>query len=201
MRKINKQDPLDEFEDFRLKNKGANWSDLPAEIRINTRSQLLLEEQNCQCGYTELLLNDDGDCHIDHYYKKGIDSSVTFNWNNLIAASIDEDFGAKYKDNKYSIKADEYIKIYNPVIENPENYFYYLQNGEIEPKEGLEDSEKDKVKKTVEVFNLNADNLSKRRRDLIYQIGETKKGGLDKDTLQLAFSDRSFRSVQIQEIS
>jgi len=200
MRKIDKQQPLKEFEQFRDQNPGANWGAFPSEIRINSRGQLLVEEQDCQCGYTEILLNDDGDCHIDHYFKKGLDSSMTFGWENLIAASMDEDFGAKYKDNKYSIKANEYQEIYNPVIHRPEQYFYYLQNGEIEPKNELEPPEKVKVKKTVEVFNLNASQLAKRRRDLIKQIRDTKQGGLDSVLIHQAFSNTGFKSVKNQEI-
>lgn len=203
MRKVNKQEPLKEFEDFKANNKGANWSDFhkeSPEVYQNTRFQILAEEQVFLCGYTEVLIDDDKDCHIDHYVKRNIDASKTFEWNNLIAACNDEDYGAKYKDNGYSIKKAEYLEIYNPVIDNPAEYINYLQNGEIEPKEDLKELDRKKVVKTVEVFNLNAKSLANRRATLIKMIRETKEGGLSQNDLKISFNTTGFESVKEQEI-
>lgn len=203
MRRINKQEPLEAFERFKKDNPGANWSDFHKIAPMTyqeSRFQILTEEQYCLCGYTEIMLDDDTDCHLDHFIKKSLDATKTFDWNNLIAASNDDDFGARHKDMKYSIQLQEYSLIYYPVVDNPEHYFNYLQNGEIEPKDNLDSPDKEKVNKTVEVFNLNAPQLSKRRRDLIKQIRDTKNGGLSSELMFSAFSNRGFQSVKDQEI-
>ncbi len=120
----------------------------------------MTEEQNYQCGYTELLLELD-DSHIDHYIKRDIEADRTFDWNNLIVAfgnsnsGVNPDFGAHYKDNRYKIKQHEYTEIFNPVEDDVQSYFYYNSFGKIEPLGTIEDERiKLKVLKTLEVFNL-----------------------------------------------
>ena len=198
MRKINKGNPIPGFNRNNFNNSCNNWSDFHRDhkdIFEESRLVILTDEQNQLCGYTEIYINELIDCHIDHYKKK--DSAffpeLVFDWNNLIAAIYDDNFGARYKDNKSGIQANDYNNIFNPVVDNVENYFYYTPWGEITPKPGISDSEKEKVKKTIKVFNLNHNSLQNRRRKLVRMISCYME--MVKKDILTALKNSSFRSV------
>lgn len=177
MRRLNKGQPLQSFTDCIRDNKPANWDDFSRNFRSisqDTRLHVLCEEQNSLCGYTELPISDPYECHIDHYKKKGIPEfkSLTFDWDNLIVASMDDDFGARYKDLTYSIKAQEYNQIINPVLTDAQNYFYYpdYDLGNILPRPELNDAEKVIAEKTIEVFNLRHPSLKRKRSQVLQMI-------------------------------
>lgn len=200
MQKINKQEPLATFINFKDKNKGANWNDFhkdAKEVFTETRQQMLIEEQNCFCGYTEKLIEEEYHCHLDHYVKKSLDPVKTFDWNNLIASCNDDDYGAKYKDSNFCKSLNEYPYFFNPVITRVQDNFNYLTNGEIEAKKGISSENENKANKTIEIFNLNDPGLKKQRAELIKLIIDTKNGGLDNNDLKTAFSSRSFPSVLV----
>jgi uncharacterized protein (TIGR02646 family) len=178
MRKINKDSPLASFTNFKEKNPGADWNNdfsMPGcaghNTYLETRVKILIDEQNCICGYSEIPIDDERDCHIDHFRKRNMFPDYTFDWYNLVAASNDEDFGAKYKDNKSGIKKPDYSNFFNPVEEFVNSYFYYNERGEIEPHPTLSDPVlQSKVQKTIEVFNLQNKSLVNRRKTIIEQI-------------------------------
>lgn len=194
MRKINKQSPILEFTNFVKRKKPTNWKELPSNISAASRFFILCEEQDCLCGYSEIKLEDDPtSSHIDHYYKRDLFPTKTFDWNNLIVSTIDEDFGGKYKDNTYKIKYNEYCQIFNPVVDDMSKFIAFLGNGKMIPLEGMDNSIVNKVKKTIEVFNLNCKSLKDRRRDLIAQLYNCE--GLSKEEIRNAFTNKGFISV------
>jgi len=205
MRKINKGNPISGFNGNNFNNSCNNWSDFHRDhqdIYERSRLVILTDEQNQLCGYTEIYINQLVDCHIDHYKKKNsaFFPQLVFDWNNLIVATYDDKFGARYKDNKSGIKVNDYNNIFSPVIDNVENYFYYNDWGEIEPKSGISDLEKDKVNKTIEVFHLNHNSLRNRRKNLIRMISCYR--GMAKDDILTALENSGFVSVinQILEL-
>ena len=116
MRRIIKDNPIASFTEYHRANPGANWDSFHHDAQdcyVETRLQILIEEQDCLCGYTEICINDVPD---------------------LIAATLDNDFGANYKDSTYKIKKEEYSGIYDPVQEQVQDFLYYNQNGEVGPK-------------------------------------------------------------------
>ena len=117
----------------------------------------------------------------------------TFDWNNLIVSTIDEDFGGKYKDNTYKIKAEEYQEIFNPVCEDMSQFIGFSGNGEMVPLDGLTDGIVNKVKKTIDVFNLNSKSLRDRRRDLILQLYGCKD--IPQEMIRNMFANQGFVSV------
>lgn len=194
MKKINKISPFSDFEQFVFKNKPTLWEELPNEIRTNTRMYILCEEQDCLCGYSEIILEEDSFySHIDHYYKRNLFPQKTYAWNNLIVSTIDEDFGGKYKDDTYRIKANEYSQIFNPVVDDMSQYIEYSGNGEIIPIEGLSPDIINKVKKTIEVFNLNHTSLNNRRKTLLSSLNACKD--LPQEEILRSFSNKGFTSV------
>lgn len=194
MRKINKQNPLPAFATFVSKNNPTEWKQLPSQISADSRFCILCNEQDCLCGYSEMPLEDDSaSSHIDHYYKRDLFPKKTFDWNNLVVSSTDEDFGGKYKDNSYKIKTNEYQLIFNPIVDDMSQYIDFSRNGDIIPLNGLDANLAEKVKKTVEVFNLNCTSLKNRRRDFIIQLDGCKD--LPHDEIRKAFSANGFVSV------
>jgi len=200
MKRITKGEPVASFVTYSTNNPGASWETFHRNARESyqeCRLQILLEEQDCLCGYTEICINEVNDAHLDHYKKRSIFPALTFTWSNLIAATLDSDFGANYKDSVYKIKGNEYSNIFNPVEEDVHDYLYYNQRGEIEPKSTITDELKTKVSKTIEVFNLNHPSLRSRRETIIRQI----RGCIDlsSDEVIKAFSNSGFKSVVFQE--
>lgn len=194
MIRLNKQGPIRSFTEFVSKNKPTQWEQLPAPISLECRLYILCNEQDCLCGYSEKPLEEDSSSsHIDHYYKRDLFTKKTFDWNNLIVSSTDEDFGGKYKDNTYKIKAEDYQLIFNPIVDNMSQYIEFSGNGEIVPLNGLSDNIINKVQKTIEVFNLNCKSLKNRRRDLLSQLDSCKD--LPKHEIKKAFSACGFISV------
>lgn len=192
MRKINKGNPIEEFSDFVRKNKPTKWEDLDGKVRSKSRMHILLFEQDCLCGYSEMIL-DETNSHVDHYVKQEHDSSKIFDWNNYVVSTIDEDFGGKYKDNGYKIKKNEYSLIFNPVDEDMSLLIEYSGDGEMIPIEGIQDNEKTKVSKTIAVFNLNHNSLKAKRSGLLRQLNSCSD--LPDNEIKSAFSNSGFVSV------
>ena len=203
MRKINKGNPIPGFNGNNFNNSCNNWSDFHRDhqdIFEESRFAILADEQNYFCGYTEIYIKELIGCHIDHYKKRSMFPELTFDWNNLIVAKNGGDFGANYKDNKSGIQVNDYDNIFNPVIDNVENYFDYTFWGEITPKPEISGSEKEKVNKTIEIFNLNHNSLKDRRKNLIRKISCYRE--MVKEDILTALENSGFVSVinQILEL-
>ena len=194
MRRINKGVPIDDFVKYLDKHKPSKWEELNGELRYNMRLHILLYEQDCLCGYSEIPLDaENTSSHIDHFVKCDYDHSKIFDWDNLVVSAIDEDYGGKYKDNTYKIKQNEYAQIFNPVFEDMAPYIEYSGDGSIVPKSNIQDSESIKVLKTIEVFNLNSPSLKNKRRDLLCYLNDCS--GLKKEDIMQNF--RSFGFVSL----
>jgi len=202
MRRIKKGEPVTTLTEYVEKNAGANWDTFHQDARdcyLECRTQILIEEQNCLCGYTEISITEITDSHLDHYRKKSIFPDMTFVWKNLVAATLDSDFGANYKDSVFKIKKENYPEIFDPVEDDVQTFLYYNQRGEIEPLGVLDNKAKEKVKKTIEVFNLNHSSLRSRRETMIRQIRDCAELAIEQ--IMAAFSASGFQSVLDQEIT
>lgn len=159
------------------------------------RLYILCDEQEQLCGYTEILIEELEDCHIDHFRKRDLFPKLTFDWENLIVSVNDDSFGAKYKDNGYRIKDVEYQLILNPAKDKTEDYFYFNQFGQIEPTNfSIRFSGAKKAEKTIEVFNLRDESLRMRREQIIRDIN-SYSGQLPKEELIKNLSCYGFKSV------
>ncbi len=175
MRKIDKEAPLSDFLQHIAKNNPSNWNDIPGDLRYNMRMHMLVYEQECLCGYSEIPLEAEStSSHIDHFIMRIHDPSKTFDWNNMIVSTIDEDFGGKYKDNTYKIQPHEYSQIFNPIVDDMAQYIEYSGDGQIVPKQNISPINAEKVKKTIEVFGLDNYSLKERRRTLLQQLNSYK---------------------------
>ena len=194
MRRINKGDPFDDFVKYLDKHKPSKWEELNGELRYNMRLHILLYEQDCLCGYSEIPLDaENTSSHIDHFVKRDYDHSKIFDWDNLVVSAIDEDYGGKYKDNTYKIKQNEYAQIFNPTKDDMGQYIEYLRDGRIAPRDGIQDAINDKILKTIEVFNLNCRSLKNRRKQLLIELDSCS--GLPKEELKHTFEKNGFISL------
>ncbi len=153
MKRINKREPVF-FTNFIRKNNPVEWNDI-AEIRDNIRTYML----------SGLVPN-------ENIEQNTIPEQILkFKWSNLFTSTNNEYFGAKYKDNTYRIKQEEYQHLINPSIENPNDFFKYSFTGEILIKEG--DINSDKYKKaelTKDAFNLNERSLVEQRQTVVKMV-------------------------------
>ena len=194
MRRINKGVPFDDFVKYLDKHKPSKWEELNGELRYNMRLHILLYEQDCLCGYSEIPLDaENTSSHIDHFVKRDYDHSKIFDWDNLVVSAIDEDYGGKYKDNTYKIKQNEYAQIFNPTKDDMSQYIEYLRDGRIAPRDGIQDAINDKILKTIEVFNLNCRSLKNRRKQLLIELDSCS--GLPKEELKHTFEKNGFISL------
>lgn len=184
---INKDTPLEEFNDFIRFEHPQTWADIHNSKRFpdlyrHCFEHISFKEQNSLGGYTERLLTGVKRTHIDHYKKKGLNWSkdVTFDWDNLIAEEYNANYGACFKD-KYTSDIRDYENLLNPVVDYPEKLMDYLPNGDLKPKTGLSANDKKKVEFTIERFNLNHKTLCEERKGIIRMILNDYKQLSDED--------------------
>ena len=166
MRKIGKSPEPESLTKFKESNKGNDWSLIHTDQNKHVYNDCLLQckvDQNNLCGYTEVKF--ESVVHIDHFVKRDIDPSLTFDWQNMIAAVHDSRFGADFKDSivnvdYYDKQRHKYKVVLNPVADALKNRFRYSTNGEIEP---VSDSDYE-AGETIRVFNLNDSSLCQRRK-------------------------------------
>lgn len=195
MKKIDKKQPFDKFADFVKANKPQKWDKLSPQLKRATRDYILKEEQNNLDGYTEIPLKVDKS-HIDHYCKKGLFQNLTYEWNNLIVASKDNDFGANYKDKNINFENKEiYDILINPVEDNPKDFFEYTKWGDIVSKNDLNEKQQTQAKNTIIIFNLNHESLRIRRENIIRKLLPMYKEEFSLDETKEYLKDTGFVSV------
>ncbi|MDE6562259.1 MAG: TIGR02646 family protein [Muribaculaceae bacterium] len=184
MKTINKTEANDCLQN--ADNNAWSWDDFHKNNQTGynaCREQGLLEQRN-ECAYTGLWLGEGTkqSIHIDHFRKKSLYPELTFDWNNLFVAAKDIDCGADYKDTHISgprtVADNVYRNIFSPLDANLSQYFWYRQDGAIVPHQSITDeSIRSKVKKTIEIFNLNSSDLKSRRLGIMQSV----KGIIDQD--------------------
>lgn len=188
MRKISKGDPHETIKKFEGQQE---WS-VSVDYHRMWREHILGTEQYGLSGYTEAPLHMD-DSHIDHFYKRSLFRDKVHSWENLVVDTIDETYGAKYKDKLVKIAPDN-LKVINPVTENPNWFFRYNVNGHIVSKDNLSEAERIRADYTIKVLNLNEASLVERRRTLL-SIDLNSFGDVSLDQLRVWLKDFGFPSV------
>ena len=186
------------FSNFVKKKSPKKWDELHPGNRdvFKEMCKALLKEQNNLCGYTEIYLGDSKEGHIDHYIKRDIDNSKAYDWENLIYATKDTAFGACYKDQ--AIRREDYINIFNPVKDCPDDYFEYTYLGEIQPKSDIDAPYRAKAEKTIEMFNLNHKTLCRKRQNVASAVDNLKNGKLTKEKIIEYLREEGFDSIKTQ---
>ena len=182
MRKIDKSEPLQVLSDYVKGHKPTRWEDVPMEIRAKVREYILDSEQFGFSAYTERKLDGaDESLHVDHFLKQQFCTvRQKFEWTNLFVDEHagSEQYGADYKDNsKHSPvhSLEDNKKLINSSLEDPHDYFEYFANGDIVPKSGLNQFQKERADFTIKAFNLNGC-LTNQRRHVLRMIASCKLG-------------------------
>ena len=120
----------------------------------------LTQIQGNRCAYCESDLGDK-QCHIEHFrqrkalkgrpaYREG-----TFEWDNLFGSCNSESHCGDYKDeNCFDYDHRDLIK---PDIDDPDDYFVFVADGSIHPRDDLDGDSLRKAEETIRVFNLDHD--------------------------------------------
>lgn len=188
MRKLIKGEPHEAIKDFEGQQEWA----LSIDFHRIWRELILTIEQDGLSGYTEVPLRID-DSHIDHFYKRSLFVHKVHSWDNLVVDTIDETYGAKYKDKNIRIATDN-IKVINPVREDPNRFFRYKVDGRIVSRDTLSEEERDRANYTIDVFNLNEPSLVDRRKELL-SIDLNAYGNVSLAQLKVWLKDFGFPSV------
>jgi uncharacterized protein (TIGR02646 family) len=144
-------------------------------IRHELRKSILRNEQDSLCAYCETKIDSKKEnSNIDHYIKREHNPKLTLIYCNLLVSCNTSDRCSTFKDKNIKSK-DSYVKIINPVVENPEDFFDYLPTGEIFPKVSKDSSNKDKAQFTIEAFQLNQKSLVERRKGYCQSIKRALK--------------------------
>jgi len=188
MRKLSKGDPHETIKNF----EGQQEWTLSLSFHRTWREIILGVEQQGLSGYTEVPLKVD-DSHIDHFYKQSLFRDKVHSWDNLVVDTIDETYGAKYKDKHVKNETDN-LKVINPVTEDPNYFFRYKVDGRIVSKDTLSEVERNRADYTIDVFNLNEPSLVNRRKGLL-SIDLNAFGDMSLDQLRTYLKDYGFPSV------
>ena len=188
MRKLCKGEPHETIKGF----EGQHEWTLSSYFHRMWREFILAVEQQNLSGYTEAPLRID-DSHIDHFYKRSLFQEKVHSWDNLVVDTIDETYGAKYKDRHVKI-TDDNLKLINPVAEDPRQFFRYKVDGRIVPAETLSEIERERADYTIDAFNLNERSLVERRRALL-SVDINAYGEVTLEQLQEWLKDYGFPSV------
>ncbi len=193
MRKINKGEPISSFTEFVNHHHPTRWEDAKGVSRA-WREYILEKEQNQLSGYTEEPLHIDKS-HIDHFRKQSIFNTIAFifDWNNLIVDSIDETYGAKYKDNVVKTSREN-ERLINPATEDASRFFKYQINGNMDVADGLCKEDISRAEYTISAFNLNESSLVERRRIIMNTIIDSYND-LDDEAILEALKTEGFTSV------
>lgn len=161
------------YKDFKTKHisKINNWDDMNDhyEVKQELREYMIIEEQNFKCPYCESLIYDESEGNIEHIRPKDKFKELYLDYNNFLTScrstySCDNFKGSKWDEN-----------FINPVLEDPRDYFTYdLYSGEVIPKSD-DKTIKEKVEKTIEILNLNHNNLKNKRRNFIKMLSKLKR--------------------------
>lgn len=159
---------------------GRRYCDLTgaekAEIRVS-----LLNLQGNRCAYCERRTGDERDeGHIEHFRKQAEHDDLTTTWENMYWSCKDEKTCGKHKDKCTKTmgrlaRFDEEDLI-DPGIDDPDQFLFFVDDGTVVPRQGLDADSHRRAQETLRVFQL-ADSayLKKQRADAIRPYNEAVK--------------------------
>lgn len=165
-----KQSPAS-FEQWKNRNRNANWSDFSgSEVYYEVKEQLL-NQQERMCGYCEIEIKTDGQSsHIEHLKDRHNFPQEEFIYDNFVAS-------CQYTDSCGHKKGTNYFNGFvSPFDQNCQKRFTYTRNGRIIPA----DENDSNAQKTIEVLGLNCKRLVDRRKNIIKTLEEADKNDIKK---------------------
>lgn len=178
MHRINKKrEDISSFNNWAKSKRLKRWEEFSAksspynDAYLQVRSYIKETEQRGLSAYTEKPLGTD--IHIDHFRKRNLYPAQTYDYANLLVDDINDNYGARYKDNQAGVSKNTFIgpgRIFCPVDEDMSELITYSTDGTMSPKRDLSEAVATRVSETIRVFNLNHSTLKGIRSTLISQI-------------------------------
>lgn len=138
------------------------------EIRVR-----LLELQKHRCAYCERrTAADRDDGHIEHFRNQAEHKDLSLTWSNLYWSCQDEKTCGKHKDKciKQSgrLATFEHAELVDPGADDPNQFFLFVVDGTVRPREALGPENLRRAEETLRVFRL-ADSayLQRARQDAV----------------------------------
>lgn len=180
-----------------------DWDDLGPNCRNQVKEALAClqgnpaaPEDRIRCAYCEGVIFDGG--HTEHFRRKNKSHypELTFEWSNLFRSCDAMMHCGHHKDRRDAAIYDP-DKLIKPDEVDPEHFLYFHSSGEVRPREGLSDHDREIAQETIRVFGLNQGSLQGKRRKA---VGEIKRRYL-KDLQELAsWSDKDRRFYMQAEL-
>lgn len=165
--------PLEYFEDFKLKNNTKRYIEdcNDKNLKNAIRNDLFLKQRE-QCAYCERKITI-AKSTIEHISPRDKAHNLECEYSNLVLSCKSNDSCDRFKDKK--IWENRYI---HPVLNNPEEFFYFSSNGEIL-------SDDNNAVDTINYINLNSDKLKRIRKNIIINL----KNMIGIDDISLYFKE------------
>ena len=146
---------LEYFEDFKSKNNAKRYLEdcNDFDLRESIRNDLLIK-QRYQCAYCERKITKEKSI-IEHISPRDKAPLLECKYSNIVLSCKSDDSCDRFKDK--NIWEDRYI---HPVLNNPEESFYFSSNGQILG------NDKD-AKDTITFLNLDSNKLKRLRENIV----------------------------------
>lgn len=172
-----------------------------ALVRFQGKSGIAMDEVEAEsrvrCAYCESDLRDAG--HIEHFRRKHRQRDdaypeLTFAWHNLFLSCDDQERCGRYKDRQGGgpYDSDQLIK---PDEDDPERFLYFHGNGEVRPRDSLNEQDKGRAAETIRVFHLNQPKLCGARRKAVSQYRNMIVNQIE----ELVSCEENFRNQYLEE--
>lgn len=149
-----------------------------AQLRRPDKTQIrqsLFVMQGERCAYCERRTGTgENDGHIEHFRNQANHTHLTLNWHNLYWSCNDPASCGKHKDdcnipNGTSTKAAFLpSSIIDPGVDNPDDFFVFVYDGEVKVKDGLSPGDLTRAKETLRIFQIaDSSYLRKSRADAV----------------------------------
>ncbi len=163
MKYINRQQSPVSFEQWKNRNRTANWKGFSGNEVYREVKEQLVNQQAQMCGYCETAITvDRRSSHIDHLRDRHNFPREIFNYDNFIVSCQNTESCGHKKDNNYF---DGFV---SPFDTDCQNRFTYTRNGRIIPS----DENDENAQKTIDILGLNCRKLVNRREGIIKALEE-----------------------------
>ncbi len=136
------------------------WGDLETGDKRDLRAALEAMQAD-RCAYCEGPLWKGG--HIEHFRRRANFSGLTFAWGNLFLSCGAEEHCGRHKDRPRGESYDP-ADLVKPDEEDPDGFFYLHSDGEIRPRLGIGDRDRERAERTIRILGLDCGPLRAARR-------------------------------------
>lgn len=129
-----------------------SWDDMAPDHKAEIRTHLETM-QGRRCAYCEGDIDVLGQ-HIEHFRRKNVHPSLTFDWDNLFWSCDQSDSCGHFKDHGAGLY--NVADLLNPCSDDPDAFFIFQADGTISVRRGLSTSDQRRAAETLRVFSLDA---------------------------------------------